>query len=272
MEDKVYTPEVINQTPFPGEPQPFPITTTQPTGVYSPGKAPNKNFLKLQYADELLSTTLNTRSKKILGNFDLESKGGFQIGDFTEGVNGDIRITPAGITARNKAGITTLTVDGDTGDVALLGTVKASGFIVADENGLHSLNNFISDFAFSASQTSTTSSALFLTQINDLSFTFGLGRSAKVLMVLNTFGQNDNANAGGLAFVGIAVDNVRVSTLAPQHGTYLNGTVQNIAATVSVIATLGAGTHTIKGFLGRTASGNALVEADSSLMYMILGN
>ena len=129
-EEKIYTPEVIEETPFPDEPTIL-DTQNQPSigGNFAPTVSKEKTFPKKKIAVELLSTALNTRSRKILQEFKLEQSGGLQIGNFKEGISGDMRLTPNGQTARNKSGITTFAIDGDTGDAIFAGELK-SGSIV----------------------------------------------------------------------------------------------------------------------------------------------
>src|SRR3990167_3559129 len=131
--DKNYTPEVIEENPFPGD---LPIVDTQTQssagGNYSSVATNVKPFPTKKTAVELLSTALNTRSRKVLQEFTLQQTGGFKVGDFKEGISGDLRITPNGLTARNKSGITTLAVDGDTGDAIFAGQLRAGSTIVAD--------------------------------------------------------------------------------------------------------------------------------------------
>lgn len=134
MADKDYEPEVIEETPFPQR-TPQVVDTVSEGGKnndYQPGTTKEKTFPIKRFAVELLSTALNTRSRKILEQFELQQSGGFQIGNFQEGVSGDTRITPNGIVMRNKAGLTTLAQDGDTGDAIFAGQVRAGSTIVSD--------------------------------------------------------------------------------------------------------------------------------------------
>ena len=139
--DKVYEPEVIQDTPFPGEPQLVPLPgQANPAGTYSPAITKDKPFKKKIVASETIGQALNTRSKKILQEFELQQSGGLKIGDFKSGISGDLRITPSGLTARDKAGITTFAIDGDTGDAVFKGEIRAGslltgGITVEDENG-----------------------------------------------------------------------------------------------------------------------------------------
>ena len=129
-EEKVYHPEEIVETPFPGEPIIL-DTQTQPSsdGNYTPTTTKEKTFPEKRIAVELLSTALNTRSRKILEEFELQQSGGFQIGDFKQGKSGDLRITPNGITARDIVGLTTFAIDGTTGDLILLGELRSGSVI-----------------------------------------------------------------------------------------------------------------------------------------------
>lgn len=128
--EKVYTPEVVQDTPFPEQGIQL-DTLSQPSagGNFSPTVSKDKDFPRKRVAREVISTILNTKSKKILGNFKLEQSGGFQIGDYKSGVTGDLRLTPDGQVARNKAGIITFAIDADTGDITLLGTLQAGSVI-----------------------------------------------------------------------------------------------------------------------------------------------
>jgi len=130
MAKQLYEPEIIQETPFPDEViQPF----------FSSGSSDNKadvspdvikeNFPRKRTAVELLSTTLNTRSRKILQEFKLEELGGIKIGDFKKGISGDIRHTPNGITARDKAGITTFAIDGTDGSAVFKGEIRAGSLV-----------------------------------------------------------------------------------------------------------------------------------------------
>jgi len=142
-DEKVYTPSTIADQPLPQEGTEIPASVVSGgAGVYSPATIPPKPMPTRRVAVELISVALNTKSRKILAEFQFTEHGAIQIGKYTNGVSGDIRITPNGITARDKAGLTTFALDGDTGDATFKGTVQAGDFVIADETGLISLNNF----------------------------------------------------------------------------------------------------------------------------------
>jgi len=133
MDDKTYYQEIVPDNPFPGEPEPVALLgQPNPAGTFTPSTTKEKTFPIKRIAVELLSTALNTRSRKILQEFQLEQSGGFQIGNFQEGISGDTRITPDGLVMRNKAGLITLAQDGDTGDAFFAGQLRANTTIVAD--------------------------------------------------------------------------------------------------------------------------------------------
>ena len=222
-EDKNYEPEVVSETPFPGEPI---VSDTQREsssgGNYAPTTTKEKPFKQKRIAVELLSTALNTRSKKILQEFDLQDTGGFRVGDFKQGISGDLRITPNGLTARNIAGLTTFAIDGDTGEAFFLGTIRAGSIIseseliggsinindkftvdaegnvaitegnitikdntettMIDSTGLVSTVNFTSDSATANPSTNFTTSTYVTVASSPLSFT--LPRTAKILVLL----------------------------------------------------------------------------------------
>src|SRR3990167_5163470 len=112
MEEKGFYPEEIVENPFPGEDTLLAIVESQSPGIFSPTTTKEKAFPKKRTAVELLSTVLNTRSRKVLGEFELTQTGGFKVGNFEEGISGDLRITPNGLTARDIAGLTTFAIDG----------------------------------------------------------------------------------------------------------------------------------------------------------------
>jgi len=128
-EEKVFTQEVIQETPFPGEPEVIaPMAQPNPIGTFTPPTVKEKSLPKKRTAVELLSTALNTRSRKILEEFELQQSGGLKIGDFKEGVSGDVRITPNGLTGRNIAGLVTFALDTD-GNLALVGELRAGSTV-----------------------------------------------------------------------------------------------------------------------------------------------
>lgn len=132
MDDlKVYTPTEIEDTPFPQEGDAI-LATSQQTagGNYSPKTTKDIDFPDLRVAFELLSSSLNTRSKKILSAFEFTPSGALQIGKYQQGESGDIRISPNGIVARNDLGNQTFVLDGDTGDAIFAGTIQ-SGTLIA---------------------------------------------------------------------------------------------------------------------------------------------
>lgn len=132
-EVKVYTPEIVADSAFPttGE-MAFQESSGQSTRIaqdtFGAKETAEKGFPLKLVAKELLSTAINTMTQKIVKTFEFVKQGAIQIGEYINGVSGDIRISPDGITARNKSGITTFSIDGDTGDAIFSGDVRAATF------------------------------------------------------------------------------------------------------------------------------------------------
>jgi hypothetical protein len=139
MSGKTYEPEVIATYALPE------------TGVSEESSQSNSYGKSVSFADnsvissfplssvarELLSNTLNTKTKQILAEFKFGELGAIRIGNYENGVTGDISISPVGIVGRNSLGNTTFSIDGETGDAVFSGTVqaatiKASSYASAD--------------------------------------------------------------------------------------------------------------------------------------------
>lgn len=75
---------------------------------------------------DVINDRLDTSAKNILDEFTFGVSGALQIGTYINGVSGDIRISPRGIVARDETGANTLTIDGTTGNVTMVGTIIAS--------------------------------------------------------------------------------------------------------------------------------------------------
>lgn len=71
------------------------------------------------FADNAISTATNT----ILGSFTFGASGALQIGTYSAGVTGDIRISPTGILGRDKNNATTFSINATTGVAVLNGLV-----------------------------------------------------------------------------------------------------------------------------------------------------
>lgn len=133
--------EVIEDTPFPGQVV-FEDDAQQKDSksTITSLKSSDKSFPVRRPAVDVISSSLNTRSQRILGEFQFTQAGALQIGTYESGVSGDMRLSPNGITARNSAGITTFSIDGTTGDATFAGTIQAgtliSGQVIVGNNNL----------------------------------------------------------------------------------------------------------------------------------------
>ena len=137
MADKIYYPEVIGSYALPdvvvSESQEF-ANYVGKTNI-QPGTEVNVRFPVKQVARETLSHALNTKTKQILGEFTFGEVGAISIGSYSNGVSGDIRITPNGITARDINGATTFSIDGSDGSAVFKGTVSAGSVVVGYARG-----------------------------------------------------------------------------------------------------------------------------------------
>ncbi len=133
MDDKVYKPTEIQDTPFPNQDQSSQDTSQQTGDVFTPKTMVDTPLPRKKIASEVIGATLNTSSRKILAEFEFTPSGAIQIGDYKEGQFGDIKISPAGIVARNVRGETTFALDGDTGDAVFKGTITAGSVISAGD-------------------------------------------------------------------------------------------------------------------------------------------
>ena len=140
IKDKIYKPQVIDDNPFPNEEGEVPFGVTQSTSGerVSAEKIPDQGFPTKRIATEVISTALNTKSRKILAEFEFTESGALQIGKYANGVSGDLKISPSGIVARNDAGTTTFAIDATTGDAVFKGSVQAgsiiTGLVVVGDN------------------------------------------------------------------------------------------------------------------------------------------
>jgi|SRR3990172_8958582 len=291
MDNKVYEPEIIVETPFPSEGgiPTFASTPANAVGTYTPTTTKEKFIPKKKVALELLSTALNTRSKKILQEFNLADSGGLKIGDFKEGISGDLRITPSGLTARDIAGLTTFAIDGETGSAVFRGEIRAADFVVSDENGLISLNNFNSGYVDNANVLTITPGGVYVeidvTGGGDpLVVEFDLTRESNVMVFFNATGRNTVDGSfqlvaiyedGGSGTVGTApftqlTGHSRISG-AVNADTAAGGTAMSvITASQTKIVTLGAGHHRLA-LRHRAVGANSVIIQDMTIGFMVLG-
>lgn len=273
MAEKVYTPEVVPDAGFPleGSAVTAITTATQETAnqTYGAKEMAEQSFPLKMVAKELLSTAINTISKKITKAFEFTKSGALQIGEYINGVSGDIRISPDGITARNNAGNTTFSLDGDTGNAIFTGDVRAStftsDFFNVDERGnvratsLELSTSRVTAFAGAQYQTFTTEAGA---AIDGTTTRIALDRGTLVLILLNL--SVDLNAATGSDFDGAAVlwlsDGSSVLTLQLVEGGRdatqgLYGASVLSSASLHYLGVLPAGIHDLSAWAG-TAAGS----------------
>lgn len=131
MAKDYYSPDTIRDIPIP--------TPTgnngAPASVYNPGESagPDWSVKPIDIpsgfiADEVISASLDTQQRRILGSFTFGQVGSMAIGQYLSGGAGII-LSPNGIAARNQSGETTFTIDATTGDATFKGTIDVGSII-----------------------------------------------------------------------------------------------------------------------------------------------
>ena len=266
--------------------QPIPLldgSQTDPSGTNSTGDTNSvvlvpttqvdQKFPQAIIATETISQSLDTETKRIKGAYSFESLGAIKIGEFSQGVSGEVAISPDGITAKNVNGDTTFSLDGTTGDATFAGTVKAGNVEVIDDSGLISLNNFSIGNTHGVPGLNTTSSSFQDVPTSHISL--DLVRITHVLVFMTvSLGTDFNGGSGqGVVQAQVDIDS----------GSYIGssayfaimsqaGAVQTFTTTVQNIFTLPAGNHTLTiKYAGPGSGGWKGYLTQFSLTYVILG-
>lgn len=263
-DEKIYTPTVIEDNPLPTQIDFSVVSSGSTTNqVYSAQKTTDSNFPKSNYSKETLSQSLNTKTKKILGSYKFTKGGSMQVGEYVEGESGEIKISPDGIVAKNKNGENTFTVDGDTGDVVVKGTIQAGDVQIIDEKGLVSLSSF-SSITVDVQSDTTTKNALELDQWDDLSnatISFSLDRDTNYLVCFTANAKNTSAANGDAAIFRFLLDSNRVGVELVESGHDGGGVVTLQTTSAFFILTIPSGNHTLKVQFGTSGAGTSEVSA-----------
>lgn len=272
-EEKVYTQQVIEDNPFPNEEQASQSDSSSSTSqTYTPKTIKDTPVRKPIIATETIGQALNTKSKKILGDFQFTESGALSIGKYTNGVSGDVKISPNGVVARNSSGNTTFALDGDTGNATFSGTVQAGDVTVMDELGLVSLSNFSSSSSASGgANQSITSVDPNWTDITGTELKFSLKRSANVLTMNNVsyFAVKDTATSTTVKIRVVIDDEPRAYPI------YNTDVYSMTSSSFTRVGVLGMGDHTLKlqGTLIVVGGGSpSLTIYSYSIYYLILGS
>lgn len=277
----VYTKYMADLTPQTIVDQPIPLldgSQTDPSGsnsaqqttetVIVPTTQVDQAFPEKIVAQETLSQSLNTESKRILGQYTFEQNGAIAMGEFQQGVSGEVKISPDGITAKNVNGDTTFSLDGATGDATFKGTVEANGFTIADENGIRSLGNFSSDSIENDTLFTTTSQTY--VDIPSMTLTFTLVRSTRVLFIAS--GLPDIESGKGMLFMYLNLDGSQTTSGFTSRLDVSGGKWG--PENCSDVVTLAAGTHTVKMQIAaaEVTAPIGIGISNKQLSYLILGN
>ena len=304
VDEKIYMPEVIPDTPFPVQDNagsPVVVQSVNPTNqVYEPATIADTPFRQLAVADEVVSTQLNTKTKKIIGSFEFTPTGAIQIGNYQNGDAGDIRISPIGIIARDVFGNTTFALDGDTGDALFKGTIRA-GTLISDsiiKGGSVNINdNFTIDvngnvvansikiatqgYKYSGVAMNQTFTSGAQVDITNGTYTFTLAQATIVLILCNAIGYcyqgSGSGDWGGFGLIRLIVDGAEINRTiinGSKTGSDSQGAVHATPMGLHYLASLAAGTHTIKltGAADQGTGTNYFVLYSYLFSYMTLGN
>lgn len=208
-EVKEYTSPVVQDTPFP---QSGEQNNSESGGGVSGGSVSSPTVKDTPFpiktvARELISTVLNTASKTIEDIFTFTQMGAIQMGKFVQSISGEIKISPNGILARNKDGLTSFFLDAITGDAYFQGTVTAGGFNIIDDGGIVSATAFQSGSYRSTTELEVNGSQDF-TLVSGSTLNINLLRETKVLITFfaNTTIEATDAIRNYTSKVGISID------------------------------------------------------------------
>lgn len=133
MEDKIYYPDTINDNPLPNSTSVSSnVSTSAKKDVLKPDTTPQTPIPTKLIARDTISSSINTRTKKILGEYSFGQVGAIKVGNYQDGISGEINISPNGITAINVNGEVTFFIDATTGDATFRGTLQAGTLIGGD--------------------------------------------------------------------------------------------------------------------------------------------
>jgi len=277
MVEKIYSPDTIENNPLPEQidvPQ-FTDAQTSTGGVNTQGSIPDQRIARKRVSRETIASSLNTKSKKILGEFTFTDGGAIRVGEYTPGVSGDLRITPNGLTARNESGITTFAIDGTTGDAVFKGELQAGGIItgdilvtgggsitakdgdessVLDAYGLVSTTNFKYGTVTSETNQSTTSGTFSV--LNSMTLTTpNFPRSVVVNILFSVinqlYGNDANSYSGFVQYLAYIDGSNQPDMYLTRNADFdsVSGEKQGLTLTTNTIHFLqemSAGTHTIE--------------------------
>lgn len=132
MEEKIYTPEVITENALPSDDTTVSSTSSSETttsDISTPTTIKETAVPSKRVATELISTVLDTKRQKIQGEFQFTPSGAIKIGDYKEGISGEVLISPNGIITKDIHGNVTIGLDALLGDAVFAGRIQAGTVI-----------------------------------------------------------------------------------------------------------------------------------------------
>lgn len=129
--EKIYTQQTISDIPFPQKEEQYLSVSSGNTtkDQNQPATIQNNGFPTKLVARETISSSLNTKSRKIQAEYQFTESGALRIGKFELGVSGEMNLSPDGLSARNSDNEVTFAIDGRTGDATFKGTLEAGTLV-----------------------------------------------------------------------------------------------------------------------------------------------
>jgi hypothetical protein len=231
-------------------------------------------------AKEVISVSLDTQKRKILGSYSFSETGAIQIGKYVSGVSGEIKISPDGLVATNKDGDATITIDGTTGDATFLGTIAAGSVVT----GYLTIGGAAADVNTNA----TGISADRVSISGSTSFTPGYDPTSKVAMVGGNYTSTNataakvrifpDANTGIVAYAANGTSEVFKVTVGGADvgdvmlGNYAGGSGalwDQSASTLYIKGNMTAGSISGVNITGGTITGTTIKTASSGVRVQI---
>lgn len=221
MQGKVYYPDTIEQQPF--------GSNAAYQGNSKVNVIADASFPVPVIASDILSSTLNTQSRMILGNYTFGEMGAIAIGKYINGTSGDVRISPTGILARNSSGLTTFSLNAVTGNVTVSGYLLVGG-AEADITTISGAKITTGTITADKIQAGTiTSTQLSATAINGMTITGATiqtaSSGARVVMNNTNLTSYDSGNNKLVQIDGSGIDLFGENSLAFYTGTTVVGMI-----------------------------------------------
>lgn len=116
---KTKTPVEIVDRALPDAQTPASIGNVKHTKkLYSPAEIREESLPERVVAEELINKHINSNTRQFLGQWKFGAKGSFKLGNYVNGIHGQMLLSPDGLVMKNQAGVESLKLDPVTGTIA----------------------------------------------------------------------------------------------------------------------------------------------------------